>query len=344
MILNLKTTTPVLDKNKNPVPFRSVKDNEGNGAINSYWLTYNHYSELDEVFCQRDTEGRLTKAQKHLSKLRAEHCVVSVAKLTEDDEVFGVKYKAGHKFIMDSNTRNLNWSQGGADQIPQEVLVIEYSYDSCDAIRESYNTFDSLDAIERNQEKLYGILSGMYHYTPKSQKLKKGQILSGLNKASHFYFPDIYSQTTVKTEVLPGQAGAFIEEIKALDNFMIDKSSWDQALVCAALMALKRYGTDNDRLNEGLRDINDKAANTKGKELDGISHIVDEWKTHNFISDKNTKWIVLDRTVSYCLYWIDKYMKDEKGCKPGHGWVNRAEEYKDKPQEGSLNKWLKVAA
>ena len=339
----LKNTTPVLDEDKNPVPFRSVEGNEGNGAIDHYFLPYAEYSKLDEVFCQRDTEGRLKRAQKHLSKLRAEHCVVSVALLTEDDEVFGVKYKAGHKFILDSNTRNLNWSKGGTDQIPQEVLVIQYSYDSCDAIRESYNTFDSPDATEKNQEKIYGILFGMYRYTPKSHKLKKGQILTGLNKACNFYFPDTYNQVSVTPLVLPGEVGAFIEEIKALDNFLDDTTAWDQALVCAALMALKRYGTDNDRLNEGLQDINDRAANTKGKELDGISHIVDEWKTDNFFSYKNTNWIVLNRTVSYCLYWIDKYMKDEKGVKPGRDWEKRAEEYKDKPQ-GSLDKYLKLVA
>jgi hypothetical protein len=339
----LKNTPPVLDKNKNPVPFRSVEGNEGNGAIDSYWLSYDEYSKLDEVFCQRDTEGRLKKAQKHLSVLRPEHCVVSVAMLTEDDEVFGIKYNAGHKFILDSNTRNLNWSKGGADQIPQEVLVIEYSYDSCESIRESYNTFDSSDALERNQEKLYGILVGMYHYAPKSRKFKMGQILTGLNKACNFYFPDTYTAVIAKPEVLPGQVGVFIEEIKALDNLLDDSSAWDQALVCAALMALKKYGTDNDRLNEGLKDINDKAANTKGKELDGISHIVDEWKINNFFPEKNTRWGVLDRTVSYCLYWIDKYMKGEKGFKPGNGWDKCAEEYKDQTQ-GSLAKYLKLVA
>ena len=222
-------------------------------------------------------------------------------------------------------------------------MVIQYSYDSCDAIRESYNTFDSPDATEKNQEKIYGILFGMYRYTPKSHKLKKGQILTGLNKACNFYFPDTYNQTAVTPLVLPGEVGAFIEEIKALDNFLDDTTAWDQALVCAALMSLKRYGTDNDRLNEGLQDINDRAANTKGKELDGISHIVDEWKTDNFFSYKNTNWIVLNRTVSYCLYWIDKYMKDEKGVKPGRDWEKRAEEYKDKPQ-GSLDKYLKLVA
>ena len=40
----------------------------------------------------------------------------------------------------------------------------------------------------------------------------------------------------------------------------------------------------------------------------------------------------MDKTVSYCLYWIDKYMKNEKGSKPGGNWRNRGAEYKDLPQ------------
>lgn len=308
------------------VPFMPIKESK---LINSYWMPYEEFAQLPEVFCQRNTEGRLSKAQKHLSKLIPEHCVVFVAKLTEPDEVYGKKYPAGHRWRIDSNTRALNWSQAGSDSIPKDVLVIEYSFESADRIRESYNTFDSPDSVERNQEKLYGILSGMYRYTPQSQKLIKGQIITALNKACHFYYPDTWNQSTVKSSELPGQVGAFLEEIKALDCFLKDASSWDQALVCAALMALKKYGIYNDKLNEALQDINDKAASTKGKDWDGISHIVDEWKTNNFFSSKDTKWDVLNRTVSYCCYWIDKYMKDETGSKPGNGWEKVAFKYKD---------------
>lgn len=321
------------------VPYMHIKES---GYINSYWMPYEEFADLPEVFCQRNTEGRLSKARKHLSTLLPEHCVVFVAKLTESGEVYGKKYSAGFRWRIDSNTRALNWAQGGSDSIPKDVFVIEYSFGDPDRIRESYNTFDSPDSVERNQEKLYGILSGMYRYTPQSQKLIKGQIISALNKASHFYYPETWNQVTARSSELPGQVGAFLEEIKTLDEFLKDASSWDQALVCAGLMALKKYGCDNEDLKEALQDINDKAANTKGKDWDGISHIVDEWKTHRIFPSKDTKWDVLNRTVSYCLYWIDKYMKGEKGSKVGTGWDKVAFKYKDQTVT-SLNRLLSIA-
>jgi len=320
------------------VPYMPIKES---GYINSYWMPYEEFADLPEVFCQRNTEGRLSKARKHLSTLIPEHCVVFVARLIEPGEVYGKKYSSGHRWRIDSNTRALNWAQGGSDSIPKDVFVIEYSFDNPDRIRESYNTFDSPDSVERNQEKLYGILSGMYRYTPQSQKLIKGQIISALNKASHFYYPETWNQVTARSSELPGQVGAFLEEIKTLDEFLKDASSWDQALVCAGLMALKKYGCDNEDLKEALQDINDKAANTKGKDWDGISHIVDEWKTDRIFPSKDTKWDVLNRTVSYCLYWIDKYMKGEKGTKVGTGWDKVAFRYKDQTVT-SLNRLFSI--
>lgn len=311
------------------VPQMPIKES---GIINSYWMPYDEFAALPEVFCQRNTEGRLSKASKHLSTLLPEHCVVFVAKLIEPGEVYGKTYPANYRWRIDSNTRALNWERAGSDCIPKDVFVIEYAFEDPDRIRKSYNTFDSPDSVERNQEKFYGIISGMYNYQPTSTKLIKGQIISALNKACHFYFPDVWNQNNIKASELPGQVGAFLEEIKALDTVMKDASSWDQALVCTGLMALKKYGCHNEKLLEGLRDINDKAANTRGKDWDGISHIVDEWKTSKIFASKETLWHKengLNRTVSYCCYWIDKYMKDETGSKFGKGWDKVAFQYKD---------------
>jgi len=312
------------------VPFMHIKES---GDINSYWMPYEEFADLPEVFCQRNTEGRLSKARKHLATLLPEHCVVFVAKLTEPGEVHGKKYPAGHRWRIDSNTRALNWAQGGSDAIPKDLFVIEYSFDNPDRVRESYNTFDSPDSVERNQEKMYGILSGMFRYQPQSEKLIKGQILSGLNKACHFYFPDTWNQYNIKTSELPGQVGAFLQEIKKFDEIATRASSWDQALVCAALMALKKYGCDNDKLIEALGFINDRAAGSRrGTEYDGITHIIYEWEVNKIFPDKTTIWYKeggLNRTVSYCCYWIDKYMKDEKGSKVGTGWDKVAFKYKD---------------
>ena len=271
--------------------------------------------------------------------------MVYVARLTKADTVFGKKYKAGKLWRIDSNTRALNWKRGGSDAIPEQVFVIEYSFDSIDRIRESYNTFDSPDSVERNQEKMYGILSGMYNFTPQSEKLIKGQILTGLNKASNFFYPETWNQFTIRASELPGQVGAFLEEIKALDKIIKVSANWDQALTCAALMALKKYGCYNQKLIDGLIDIDQRACNTKGKKWDGITHIVWEWVNGKMFPDKTTNWTNqngLNRTVSFVCYWIDKYMSDETGTKAGNNWVDTASKWKDQ-QVTSLNRVFAIS-
>ena len=333
---------PVYRNDGDIVPFKPYHNSN---IIDSYWMDYNDFAELDEVFCQRNTEGRLSKAQKHLSKLLPEHVVVYVARLTKADTVFGKKYKAGKLWRIDSNTRALNWKKGGSDAIPEKVFVIEYSFDSIDRIRESYNTFDSPDSVERNQEKMYGILSGMYNFTPQSEKLIKGQILTGLNKASNFFYPETWNQFTIRASELPGQVGAFLEEIKALDSIIKVSANWDQALTCAALMALKKYGCYNQKLIDGLTDLDQRACNTKGKNWDGITHIVWEWVNAKMFPDKTTNWTNqngLNRTVSFVCYWIDKYMSDETGTKAGNNWVDTASKWKDQ-QVTSLNRVFAIS-
>ena len=333
---------PVYRNDGDIVPFKPYHNSN---IIDSYWMDYDDFAELDEVFCQRNTEGRLSKAQKHLSKLLPEHVVVYVARLTKADTVFGKKYKAGKLWRIDSNTRALNWKRGGSDAIPEQVFVIEYSFDSIDRIRESYNTFDSPDSVERNQEKMYGILSGMYNFTPQSEKLIKGQILTGLNKASNFFYPETWNQYNIRASELPGQVGAFLEEIKALDKIIKVSANWDQALTCAALMALKKYGCYNQKLIDGLIDIDQRACNTKGKKWDGITHIVWEWVNAKMFPDKTTNWTNqngLNRTVSYVCYWIDKYMSDETGKQAGNSWIDTASKWKDQ-QVTSLNRVFAIS-
>ena len=43
----------------------------------------------------------------------------------------------------------------------------------------------------------------------------------------------------------------------------------------------------------------------------------------------------MDRTVSYILYWIDKYMEDETGTKVGRGWDEVAKAYRHRPKYNS---------
>ena len=129
--------------------------------VKHYELDYETYSEIPEVYVQRNTEGRLAKRSKQFSTLIEEHIVVHLAKLTENDEVNGIKYEAGSIFKLDSCTRALNWKRGGSDNIPRKLIVIEYSFPTMERIKQSYDTFDSTDATEKNQEKVYGILQGV---------------------------------------------------------------------------------------------------------------------------------------------------------------------------------------
>lgn len=292
---------------------------------------YEEFIRLPEVPMQRNTLDRLQKARKHLKNLRPEHCVVNLVKLTKDVKVSGKNgakiYDKGMLFRIDGNTRALNWKEGGSDVIPQKLIAITYEYETIEQIKDSYNTFDSVEATEKNNQKVFGILTGIFNYSPVSEKLKVGQVLSGVNKACHLMFPNRWNQTNVKTDQLEGMLGKWMVtgELQALDKLMTRKEDWCQPFICAALMSLSHYGpTDQKLLNAWKMIASEEMYTPSGKEWDGVSHIVYEWCKGKFFRDvsicRDTRWDNMEKTVSYILYWLDKYMADEKGYKVGKGW------------------------
>ena len=304
--------TTILRDDGTIVPFMPI---ENSGIINSYWMQYDDYALLPEVFCQRNTLARLLRARKHLAKLLPEHCIVFLARLTKDDRTeHGDFYPAGTIFRLDSNTRAKNWAEAGSDMIPQSLFVIEFSYDSCARIQDSYNTFDSPDATERSQEKVYGIFTGNYGFYPTCKKFLKGQILTALHKACQLFDPVSWGdQNYAKPAEVIGQIGTFLPELKHLDTIITDSTSWDQHILCAGLLALKKHGTNNETLNEALTFINDKSSNTRDpkKSYDGVTHIILEWDRDVRFPNKNTKFKGrdnLDDTLPFLLYCIDKYV------------------------------------
>jgi len=302
---------------------------------------YEDYIRLPEVPCQRNTEERIKNAR-HLKYLRSEQCIVHLAKLTKESNIRGKKYPKNMVFRVDGNTRAMAWETGKSDYIPEKLIAITYEYETLDEIKECYNTFDSTEATEKNQQKLFGVITGFYNYQPKSEKLIQGAILSGLNKACHFMWPLRWNQSGVRTDQLEGMVGCWIGEIKALDELMTNKKVWNQPFICAALMSLRHYGTNNQNLLHAWNLITSQKCNLMSDERDGVSHIVYEWMNGKFFKDvticKDTKWENMNRTVSYILYWLDKYMEDEKLVKVGNGWDRVAFEYKDRiPQDKLLN-------
>ena len=320
-----------------------TKDFTGNISVNSNY-PLQEFLNLPEVPCQRNTEARLGKARKYLKKVRPEHCIVHLVRLTQDCEVAGKLYPKGMVFRNDGNTRAMNWEQEGSDYLPEKLVAIIYDYEDLDEIKEAYDCFDSAEATEKNQQKIYGILTGFYDYAPKSEKLTQGQIISGMNKACHLVKPTEWNQTTIKgSEQLRDELAYWMINgcLQALDELMTKKDKWCQPFIAAALLSLRHYGPKNQMLIHAWTCIQNSSGLTATGEAewDGVTHIVEEWKTGKFFKDtsicRDTRWDNMDRTVSYILYWIDKYMEDEKGTKVGRGWETVAKEYRHRPKYNS---------
>ena len=300
-------------------------------------MCYEDFVRLMEVPMQRNTEERL-KIAKHLRVLRPEHCIVHLAKLTKDCTVEGKFYRKGLLMRVDSNTRAMAWDEGKSDAIPEKVLAIIYDWENMYEIKDCYNCFDSTEAAEKNQQKLYGIITGMYNIQPKSKRMTQCNILSGLNKACHFMYPDRWNQSSVKAKNLEGMIGPWIVDgtFHALDEIMSNTNTkgWNQPFIAAALMSLKYYGPNDQKLISAWEDIIQERGNFKYADRDGVSHIIYEWMTAKFFKQPtictDTKWENMNRTVSFILYWIDKYMNDERLQKVGNGWDKVAFEYKDR--------------
>ena len=326
---------PVINNNQGEViPYTPIKES---GILKTYWMPYPEFADLQELFCQRDTEGRWNKAKKYLSEFIPEHAVVVVGVLTKADTMNGKRYKEGSRFRIDSNTRAFNWSLGASDSIPKDVLVIEFNFPSFARLKSCYDTYDSVNATEKNQEAFYGIITGMCNYEPQSTKVRKGVIITALHMASCCYQPDTYTSKAPQRESIPGQTYYFLEEIKAFDRMIVNEGNWNQTWTCAALMAFKKYGTSHEKLLEGLDFLDKKSSNTRTTEKDGITFIVEEWKTHKVLGEKGTRFSQFGNQVSFCLYCIDKWMKPRTMKKLGNNWKHTASKYKDE-QIASLEK------
>jgi len=295
---------------------------------------------IDPSAYQRDTVARAEKpkVKNMLSILRPEHLEVAIAELTEDSyDEDGHFYPKGHRFVNNGNTRAYYWKNDLSDKVPNVVFATVYKCKDMKEVRQNYNTFDAPAAAEQNQEKLVGIIRSVYHYNPVSEKVKKGQIYTSLTLASHYLYPELFDKQAAKVEAMSGMVSLYIEEIKAVDKICKNHKHWDTALICAALMALKKHGTNDSKLLDTLSKIDRdyKDTTSVSKDFDGVTQIREEWTKHEKFPVKYTSWdkprngtnCGLKWTTSYALYWIEKFLKNERGVKLGSGWEKTGETY-----------------
>lgn len=284
------------------------------------------FLQYSPVPMQRDTDGRVKKAEKMLKKLSPVHLDVAVVELTKDSEYYGKQYKKGSRFVVNANTRALYWSEGLSDKIPSHVYAFVYRVNDMEEVRRIYNTFDSPDATEKTQEKFYGILSGVYGYQPVCSKVQKGEILTALQYACFCLDPIKYSfsdkKKQPKEEILKFLIGEFFEEIKMFDKICKSPKQWDAALTCAALMILKTHN-QNDRSIQFLEKIEQRIIDTSTALRDGVTHVSFEWSTNSKFAVRRAAFSKpggMQETVPFVLYWADKYINEKKQVNLGSGW------------------------
>jgi hypothetical protein len=297
-------------------------------------LTIDDFFEYPAVPMQRNTEGRskTTAVKKMLKNLKPPHLEVALVELINDCKYYGQKYKKGNRFIVNGNTRKLFWMNNLTDMIPSTVNATIYKVADMEEVREIYNMYDNPSTSEKNQQKVYGIITGLYGYEPKSTKVMKGEIITGLNYASYKLLPSKWNQTTTKAEELPFQIKEFIEEIKTFDEICLNPGRWDQALVCAALMLLKKYGCNNSKARDCLHRIDQRKMDTNPSDYDGVTHICLEWMHPRKFPSKGTSWINSGGfcdTVPFALYWMEKFIKDEPLKQLGGNWQKTADNWFD---------------
>lgn len=314
------------DKLTNLIPSVPVIDYRSQKITESFWMKLDDFLALEPVPMQRFTEGRANtnNVKRMLSKLRPEQVYVAIIELTEDSEYLGTKYSKGYIGVVNGNTRAKFWREKLSTCIPKDVYVSKFYFSSMEEVKKCYDTFDSMDATEKKHEKLYGILVRSFNFHPQSTKVLKGQILSALNIANYYYDSKRFNQPSVKNEDLVELVINFLDEIKTFDSICLNEKNWDQALIAASFMALKKYGNTNKRLLEGLQRIDSRIRiMDSGNHYDGITHINDEWKTNSRFPAKGTGWHKaggLFETVSFALYWISRWMEDQKLSQPGFNW------------------------
>ena len=246
---------------------------------------------------QRNTESRAStkRCKESLSIHTREQLDVAIAELTQDCiSETGQFYPKGTRFINNGNTRGLYWKNliydlpgPKSDKAPTVVYATIYPCATLKEVRENYNTFDSPNSVERDAEKNAGILLNTHNYEARFKTFKKGYFQSALGFACHCYDPKTYyGAKAVKSINSPGMIADYIDEIKYLGDNLTNNKFWDMPAIAGALMALKKYGTKNQKVLDFIQELDDNYIHTpKGQPWSGTTHILREWTDYDVFSD-----------------------------------------------------------
>ena len=298
-------------------------------------IDFNEYITYLEWITQRNTKQRAKKVsvRSNLEILRPPHLIVAIGELTADDEdENGNEYKAGTRFIIDSNTRRYFWEHGLTDVIPKSLIANVYKASTLVELRKYYYAYDNPDAVEQAGEVMTGIY-GLFDFKPKSNKILGGSIVTGQNYAS-MWCPGapLYgtnkgiwgieptendTRTTAKRWAMAEQFKFWRGEWEYLDTFKIGSagSVIDQPLLMALLIASKVYA-DKQVFDQLIFKLNCKDYNASEKKP--ISYIGEAATgARNDVYTKDAaNYETYKKAYNYYLYWIQRHVEnpDQTGC------------------------------
>lgn len=282
-------------------------------------LSYREYAKIATVPFNRDVEIRIKKMKKtkKFDILRAEHCCVAIAVLTKDSEYHGTMYKAGTKYVVDSNTRKYFWANGLTDTIPTVLSATWHDCESMDEMFVLYNTFDSMTSAESTAEKMTGVAC-MLNLNFSSTKFQKGQYVTALNYASHGLYPHQFDSAGSSSKDSFLKMQLFKNELQVLDLLRLSKSS-NQSILAAYLMALKCHelsGTD-DKVKSFIVKTDSMHCIVEEKNLNGVTFVTRELGIskaggRGAMFSWGTKHAVMKPQISFVLWAIDNWVANNK--------------------------------
>ena len=308
--------------------------------ISTEVIDYEKYLSYLEWITQRNTKQRSKKVsvRSNLEILRPPHFIVAIGELTADDEdENGNVYKAGTRFILDSNTRRYFWQNGLSDAVPKVVIAIVYKANTLVELRKHYYAYDNPDAVEQAGEVMTGIF-GLFDFKPKSNKILGGSIVTGQNYAS-MWCPGapLYgtnkgiwgiepsendTRTTAKRWAMAEQFKFWRSEWEYLDSFKIGLSGSviDQPLLMALLISSKEHA-DKPVFDDLIYKLNRKDYNAAEKKpISFIGEAATGARSDVYVKDTSS-YDTYAKAYDYYLYWIQRHMEnpDQTGCSGRRG-------------------------
>ena len=290
--------------------------------------------------------------QRKFRKLLPEHCEVIAAILECDikDDETGKVYKKGTVFLIDGHTRRVIWSleydenKGKwVDMLPEEVGVTYYYVDSYTQLADLYDHFDNASSAERTADKFYGACH-THGFELSNSKLRQ---VMAIQYAAHKMYPKVFtSPKGMSVSDFSQVAKRFKNPLMVLDKigngkFKNPKKKGNYTLgttplITALLMAFKKHdvkldanGECSHKLFEIANQLNDGYCQ-QGERMDGVSHIITEWKEDLLIPEKPFNFNTIDKELSFVLYWIEVALDGKKlkeignpGNKSWTTYVNR---------------------